>query len=76
MRVNINELLNEIAKADAYVMPARIVARYKTLTGSAYSPEMPSGVTMHQMLQAVVAADGAHLRADSFGDSLSSLATR
>jgi len=46
-------------RAAVLFSPALIVMRYKQVMGSADRPEMPHGVTLQQMLAAVVKAEEA-----------------
>jgi hypothetical protein len=59
------ELLVEIMRANAYMQPRNIVIRYRALIGTTISGEIPTGVTMREMFQAVVAADSRDSEADT-----------
>jgi hypothetical protein len=52
--------------------PAVVVMRYKHVTGTGDRPEMPHGVTLQQMLTAVVKAEQ---RSNSLADDLARFAS-
>jgi hypothetical protein len=70
MYANTTELVSEIMRANIYRNPARIVARYKAITGSSFDSRPLPRITMEEMIQAVVAAD-----ATAADDVLSQLAS-
>jgi len=73
MRVDPVRLTRDIREAASYLSPSRIVLRYLALTGAASLGQISSGVTMAQMIKAVVSADAGSLGDDSANDTMSTL---
>jgi hypothetical protein len=73
MRVDPVRLTRDIHEAASYLSPSRIVLRYLALTGAASLAEIPLGVTMAEMIKAVVSAEAGRLGGDSTSDTMSSL---
>jgi hypothetical protein len=57
MHGNTLELSAEIMRANNYLNPARIVSRYKAITGCTFHGKPLPQVTMREMVETVVAVD-------------------